>query len=68
MCEFDVKPRPRGHPPPYGKVSPLFYVLGIGLAFVNPWLSVASYVTVALIWLIPDRRVERTLAAAPPET
>ena len=35
---------------------------------VNPWLSVASYVTVALIWLIPDRRVERTLAAAPPET
>jgi uncharacterized membrane protein len=49
-------------------VSPLFYVLGIGLAFVNPWLSVASYVTVALIWLIPDRRVERTLTAAPPET
>jgi uncharacterized membrane protein len=49
-------------------VSPLFHVLGIGLAFVNPWLSVASYVTVALIWLIPDRRVERTLAAAPPET
>jgi uncharacterized membrane protein len=48
-----------------GKVSPLLYVLGIGLAFVNPWLSVASYVTVALIWLIPDRRVERTLAAAP---
>jgi hypothetical protein len=50
-------------------------VLGIGLSFVNPWLSVASYVTVALIWLIPDRRVERTLAtarsrspAAPPET
>ena len=51
-----------------GKVSPLLYVLGIGLAFVNPWLSVTSYVTVALIWLIPDRRVERTLAAAPPET
>ena len=51
-----------------GKASPLLYVLGIGLAFVNPWLSVTSYVTVALIWLIPDRRVERTLAAAPPET
>jgi uncharacterized membrane protein len=51
-----------------GKLSPLFYVLGIGLAFVNPWMSVACYVTVALIWLIPDRRVERTLAAAPPET
>jgi uncharacterized membrane protein len=47
-----------------GKVSPLLYALGIGLAFVNRWLSVAIYVTVALMWLIPDRRVERTLAAA----
>jgi uncharacterized membrane protein len=41
---------------------------GSAWPFVNPWLSVASYVTVALIWLIPDRRVERTLTAAPPET
>ena len=48
-----------------GKVSSLLYALGIGLAFVNRWLSVAIYVTVALMWLIPDRRVERTLAAAP---
>ena len=48
-----------------GKVSPLLYALGIGLAFVNRWLSVAIYVTVALMWLVPDRRVERTLAAAP---
>ena len=48
-----------------GKVSPLLYALGIGLALVNRWLSVAIYVTVALMWLIPDRRVERTLAAAP---
>ena len=48
-----------------GKVSPLLYALGIGLALVNRWLSVAIYVTVALMWLVPDRRVERTLAAAP---
>ena len=48
-----------------GKVSPLLYALGIGLAFVNRWLSVAIYVTVALMWLVPDRRVERTIAAAP---
>jgi uncharacterized RDD family membrane protein YckC len=46
-----------------GKVSPLLYALGIGLAFVNRWLSVAIYVAVALMWLIPDRRVERTFTA-----
>jgi len=58
-----------------GKLSPLLYALGIGLAFVNRWLSIAIYVTVALMWLIPDSRVERTLAAAsgrsadaPPQT
>ena len=48
-----------------GKASPLLYVLGIGLAAVNRWLSVAIYVIVALMWLIPDRRVERALAADP---
>jgi TMEM175 potassium channel family protein len=48
-----------------GKASPLLYTLGIGLAFVNNWLSLAIYVAVALMWLVPDRRVERTLAAAP---
>ncbi len=49
-----------------GKVSPLLYALGIGLAFVNRWLSIAIYVLVALMWLIPDRRVERTLTTPPP--
>jgi uncharacterized membrane protein len=44
-----------------GKASPFLYALGIGLAFVNRWLSVAVYVLVALMWFIPDRRVERTL-------
>jgi TMEM175 potassium channel family protein len=29
------------------------------LAFVSPWLSVAMYVLVAVMWLIPDRRIER---------
>ena len=48
-----------------GKLSPVLYALGIGLAFVNRWLSVAVYVIVALMWLIPDRRVERALAAGP---
>jgi uncharacterized membrane protein len=46
-----------------GKISPLLYCLGIGLSFVNQWAGVAIYVVVALMWLVPDRRVERTLAA-----
>jgi uncharacterized membrane protein len=46
-----------------GKVSPLLYAIGIGLAFVDRWLSVAIYVAVALMWLIPDRRVERAFTA-----
>ena len=45
-----------------GKASPLLYCLGIGLTFANRWLGVAVYVVVALIWLVPDRRVERHLA------
>jgi TMEM175 potassium channel family protein len=48
-----------------GKASPLLYALGIGLAYVDRWLSMAIYVIVALMWLIPDRRVERILGAAP---
>ncbi|GLB68998.1 TMEM175 family protein [Arthrobacter mangrovi] len=46
-----------------GKVSPAIYLVGIGLSFVNPLLAVAAYTVVAAIWLIPDRRVERFLAA-----
>jgi|SRR5579872_5938156 len=44
-----------------GKLSPILYLAGIGLAFVNPWLSIALYVLVAIIWLVPDRRIERTV-------
>jgi uncharacterized membrane protein len=46
-----------------GKVSPLIYVAGVLLAFVQPYLAVACYVAVAVIWLVPDRRVERFVAA-----
>jgi uncharacterized membrane protein len=42
-----------------GKISPLLYVGGIVLAFYQPWLSIALYVLVAAIWLVPDRRIER---------
>ncbi|HVU08795.1 MAG TPA: TMEM175 family protein [Verrucomicrobiae bacterium] len=44
-----------------GKASPLLYLAGILLAFVNTWISIALYVFVALLWLVPDRRIERTL-------
>lgn len=44
-----------------GKLSPLFYILGIVSSFVQPWIGGALYVLVALIWLVPDRRIERTL-------
>ena len=44
-----------------GKISPVLYVIGIVLAFVSPWLSVAMYVLVTVMWLIPDRRIERIL-------
>jgi uncharacterized membrane protein len=44
-----------------GKLSPVFYVAGIALAFSYPWASIAMYVLVALMWLIPDRRIEKTI-------
>jgi len=42
-----------------GKISPVLYLAGIVLAFVRPWMATAIYVMVALIWLVPDRRIER---------
>lgn len=44
-----------------GKVSVAMYAVAIPLAFVQPWLACALYVLVAVIWLIPDRRIEKTL-------
>jgi TMEM175 potassium channel family protein len=44
-----------------GKISIVIYLLAIPLAFVRSWLACALYVFVAVIWLVPDRRIERTL-------
>jgi uncharacterized membrane protein len=44
-----------------GKVSVVFYAVAIPLSFVNSWLACALYVLVAVMWLIPDRRIERAL-------
>ncbi|MGH8175799.1 MAG: TMEM175 family protein [Steroidobacter sp.] len=46
-----------------GKISPVLYVAAILLAFVSQWLSVSIYALVALMWVIPDRRIERILTA-----
>jgi uncharacterized membrane protein len=44
-----------------GVLSILLYAVAIPLAFVKPWLSQSLYVIVALMWLVPDRRIERLL-------
>jgi uncharacterized membrane protein len=44
-----------------GKISPLLYAAAVALAFVDAWLSIAIYALVAVIWLVPDRRIEKVL-------
>ena len=46
-----------------GKISMAMYVIAIALAFAEPWVAIAFYVAVAVIWLVPDRRIEKALAA-----
>ena len=44
-----------------GKISLLIYIVSIPLAFYRPALSYACFIAVAIIWLVPDRRIERAL-------
>ena len=44
-----------------GKISPVLYAAAIPLAFVERWIADALYVAVALLWLVPDPRIERRL-------
>jgi len=44
-----------------GKVSLVAYVVAFASSFVVPWVSVALFVTVAVMWVIPDRRIERVI-------
>ena len=48
-----------------GKLSPVLYLAAIPLAFVSPWISSGLYVSAALLWLVPDRRIERVLVKRP---
>ncbi|MCI0330019.1 MAG: TMEM175 family protein [candidate division Zixibacteria bacterium] len=44
-----------------GKISPVLYAVAILAAFFQPWIAGGIYVLVALMWLVPDRRIERAL-------
>jgi uncharacterized membrane protein len=46
-----------------GKLSPVIYIIAIPLAFLSEWISLGLYVLAALIWLVPDRRIEHVLAS-----
>jgi uncharacterized membrane protein len=50
-----------------GKISLLIYAIAIAVAFVHPWMAGALYVVGALMWLVPDRRIERRVSQAGPE-
>jgi uncharacterized membrane protein len=50
-----------------GKTSPLIYAIAIAVALLQPWMAGALYVVGALIWLVPDRRIERKVSHAGPE-
>jgi uncharacterized membrane protein len=45
-----------------GKASPLIYLIAIPTAFWSQWISQGLYVLVAVVWLVPDRRIEKALA------
>ena len=45
-----------------GKASVAIYAAAVPLSFVNPWIAFAMYVVVAIVWFIPDRRIERVIA------
>ena len=49
-----------------GKVSPVIYLSAVPLAFVSPWIANGMYALVALLWLVPDRRIERALRTHEP--
>lgn len=50
-----------------GKLSAMAYAAAVGVAFATPWAAIAIYVGVAIVWLAPDRRIERVTASRLPE-
>jgi cobalamin synthase len=47
-----------------GKASPFLYITGMVAAYRLPWLAQAIYVLAAIVWLVPDRRIERAIGGA----
>jgi uncharacterized membrane protein len=47
-----------------GKLSPVLYLAAVPLSFVSPWIAGGLYVSAAVMWFVPDRRIERALAEA----
>jgi TMEM175 potassium channel family protein len=50
-----------------GKLSSLLYALAIPVAFLRPWMAATLYVAGAMMWMVPDRRIERAVSQAGPE-
>ena len=44
-----------------GKLSVVMYIAGIAISFFNPWIAYGTYTLVAILWLIPDRRIEKLI-------
>ncbi len=45
-----------------GKLSPITYLAGMAVAHWYPWIGNALYACMAILWVVPDRRIERTIA------
>lgn len=45
-----------------GRISVVIYAAAIALAFVSPWLAGVLYIAVAILWLVPDRRIEKVMS------
>jgi uncharacterized membrane protein len=49
-----------------GKISPMLYAAGVACAFFSPWAGGLFYLAVAVMWLVPDRRIEKKIVKADP--
>jgi len=48
-----------------GRLSAIAYLVALGLAFFVPWVAIGIYVAVAVVWLVPDRRITRVIERSP---
>ncbi len=44
-----------------GKISVVLYIAGVALSYVNPWIAIAVYIAVAIMWFVPDKRIEKSI-------